>query len=514
MCIGDNYYLLLELNTDSVDLIVTDPPFNSNRDYKAPIGSKAANAAFSDMFDFDDITETQMDLLYNNHVNVVRCIMAGHNKSMQAYLTYMAIRLIEMERVLKPNGSILLHCDDNAVHYLKLLMDAIFGTSNFRNDLIRVRSERTCNGFGRVHDNILFYAGKDAVWNKPANPRENKHNKAFNKSDDRGRYALIALDAPGESKGRSGKPWRGHNPTERGRHWSTPVHGGMCSYIQKHNIIPGWPDAYKTVHDKLDALDDAGLIEWTGGDKPLWGKAKSRRPWLKRYAKSAGDVAVNDVLVDFRGGGKTEYPTEKPLPLLKMLIKATSNPGDVVLDPFCGGGTSLVAASILDRQFIGMDVSKAAYKWTNKKLAKENEGSLFDKPMRMKYGDFRRGYVDTPKWTEYKQYLYSKLPRCYICLARFKLGELQREHIIPTSKGGADKPHNWALACGPCNRAKGIKSVDEAIVAGGHARKHAKKRKMSLHDWIDNIWSARLTKDHVDEIKNPKKPLNGTLKLV
>ena len=168
---GDNLDIMRGMNSECVDLIYLDPPFNSNRNYAAPIGSEAAGAAFKDTWTLSDVDEAWHGEIADREPAIYSIIDAArqsHGKAMKSYLIMMAVRLLELRRVLKPTGSIYLHCDPTASHYLKLLMDAVFGASKFRNEVIWKRTAGRSDGkqFGRVHDVLLFYAGRGTVWNR------------------------------------------------------------------------------------------------------------------------------------------------------------------------------------------------------------------------------------------------------------------------------------------------------------------------------------------------------------
>ena len=230
---GDNLDILRGMNDDCVDLIYLDPPFNSNRDYEAPIGGKAEGASFKDRWSMSDAKEVwhgeiaeQSPALYE----VVRAAGIAHGTKMKGYLIWMAVRLLEMERVLKPTGSIFLHCDDTASAYLKMLMDSIFGQTNFRNEIIwqRTKGRDWGNRFGRVHDTILFYTmSDDYTWETQYVEHDPDYVKRqYNKTDERGRYRSADLTASGVRNGESGQPWRGIEVTPKGQFWRTPTQAG------------------------------------------------------------------------------------------------------------------------------------------------------------------------------------------------------------------------------------------------------------------------------------------------
>ncbi len=367
---GDNLEILREMADERVQLICTDPPFNSGHDYNAFLGdSLAQKKAFTDIWNWDtaaqdtraDIesraytsdTYKALDECLKGYDMVLRHAVSGKNGAMRAYLAFMGPRLAEMHRVLHTKGSIYLHCDATASHYLKCMMDAIFGTENFRNEIIwqRTRAHNDGNQYGRVHDTILFYCkSRQPVWN----PVYTEHNPEYVKrtyryQDERGLYGVHTLDAPGiTQEGESGQPWRGINPSEIGRHWSAPRRNTWPAGVEP-------PDNYESlsVHQKLDVLDTHGLIYW-----PRTGK----KPGFKRYLSTSKGNRVQDVITDInpiasKSKERLGYPTQKPLALYERLIKAASNEGDLVLDPFSGCGTTIDAAHTHSRRWMGIDIT-------------------------------------------------------------------------------------------------------------------------------------------------------------
>ena len=462
---GDNLYVLRGLNSETVDLIYLDPPFNSNRDYAAPIGSEAAGAAFKDTWTLSDV-----DLAWHGEIaeanpalyRVIDAARQAHGKGMQSYLIMMAVRLLEMKRVLKPTGSVYLHCDPTASHYLKLVMDTVFGAGNFQNEIVwkRTAGRSDAKRFGRVHDVLLFYAGPGATWNRQYVAHDPAYvARAYRNEDERGRWRSADLTASGQRPKESGQPWRGVDPGKVGRHWNTPVQGGMNQFIIHRGLIPGWPDAYPGVHARLDALDAAGLIHWPKGGS---------MPSLKRYLESTTGTAVEDV---FTGIGKLEatakekvgYPTQKPSALLERIIKASSNEGDVVLDPFCGCATALVASEKLGRQWIGIDLSVKAQELIRTRMRKElglfSLKAIFrdDVPLRTDMGKL-------PAYQTHKNTLYGRQEGlCAGCKVLFPIRNLTIDHVVARSRGGSDHLENLQLLCGSCNSMKGPKTQEEFL---------------------------------------------------
>ena len=219
---GDNLDIMRGMNSEAVDLIYLDPPFNSNRDYAAPIGSAAAGAAFKDTWTLSDV-----DLAWHGEIaesepalySIIDAAGLGHGKGMKSYLIMMAVRLLEMRRILRPTGSLYLHCDDTASHYLKLVMDSVFGSRNYINNVVwkRATSHNDPKRFGRVLDHLLFYSnGKSPCWNADAvaTPKtEDELLKAYPSRDARGHFRSADLTGAGIRTGQSGEPWRDYSPT-------------------------------------------------------------------------------------------------------------------------------------------------------------------------------------------------------------------------------------------------------------------------------------------------------------
>jgi DNA modification methylase len=258
------------------------------------------------------------------------------DSDMLAYLAMMAPRLSELRRVLKPTGSLYLHCDPTASHYLKLLLDAVFAPTNFRNEIIwkRTTAHSSAKKFGPVHDVLLYYGKSDQVrWNAPRTDYEVEYLDRYYKFDDGdGRlYWRADLCAAGVRHGSSGKPWRGIDPTVKGMHW-------------------------KFTTERLEELDKEGRIYWP---------PKGTMPQYKRYREELKGKAISDVWDDIDrinpvGAERLGYPTQKPQALLERILAASSDEGETVLDPFCGCGTTIAAAQKLNRRWIGIDITHLA----------------------------------------------------------------------------------------------------------------------------------------------------------
>jgi len=363
---GDNLEILRKyIRDDSVDLIYLDPPFNSEADYNIIFrehtgqGPGAQITAFEDTWHWGEESEKALKEVLERHGSLgefldylVRSL--GRN-DLSAYLVMMAVRLLELYRVLKPTGSLYLHCDPTASHYLKVILDHIFGPKNFRNEVIwkRTSAHGSAKRWGPVHDVLLFYTkGPSYTWNRVFQEYDEDYvQKQYRYEDERGRYSPGDLTGKGKTKGQSGQPWRGIDPTTKGRHWAIPTRDNLPSWLE---LPSNWEEM--GVQEKLDYLDAHGLIHWPD---------KGAMPRFKRYYNPSKGVPIVDVITDIppvsaHAKERLGYPTQKPVALLRRIIQASSNPGDVVLDPFCGCGTALAAAEELGRSWIGIDITHLA----------------------------------------------------------------------------------------------------------------------------------------------------------
>ncbi|ODP39452.1 DNA methyltransferase [Sphingomonas turrisvirgatae] len=378
---GDNLDVLREhVPDESVDLIYLDPPFNSNANYnilfKSPDGQQSQSQieAFEDTWHWNDRAEAAFDdVMRSGNTNAFTLLRAmreflGDN-DMMAYLAMMTVRLIELHRVLKPTGSLYLHCDPTASHYLKLLLDGVFGATNFKNEIVwkRTTAHSAARRFGDVHDIILFYSKSgDFTWNEILLPHSDGYSDRYRNEDEKGRvWADDNLTAPGIRNGHSGEAWRGFDVTAKGSHWK-------ISRKAVERIVGADKAASMTTIEKLDLLDADGLIHWprNGGF-----------PRFKRVLSSG--TLVQDVVTDIpplnsQAQERLGYPTQKPLALLERIIDASSNEGDLVLDPFCGCGTAVHAAQKLGRRWTGIDVTHLAIGLIEKRMSDAYPSLQFD----------------------------------------------------------------------------------------------------------------------------------------
>jgi site-specific DNA-methyltransferase (adenine-specific) len=342
---GDNLEILRKYIPDSsIDLIYLDPPFNSKKDYNilfkenGGVESEAQIKAFTDTWHWTQAAEnTYHEVVTKGPLKVGKLIGALHdsigNNDVMAYLVMMTIRLVELHRVLKPTGSLYLHCDPTASHYLKLVLDQIFGPANFRNEIVweRFNFHADAHRWGRLHDVMLSYAKNiHAAKHEPQRrPYEEAYLSSHFKKDEQGRmYRLDNALAKGQGPARVffGKVLE----PPSGTHW-------------------------RWTQENIDRLAAEGRIVLSS----------SGRPQVKRYLDEMPGHTIGDVWTDIpeinsQARERLGCETQKPLTLLERIIKASSNEGDVVLDPFCGCGTAVVAAQKLNRKWIGIDITHLA----------------------------------------------------------------------------------------------------------------------------------------------------------
>ena len=337
---GDCLHVMREdIADESVDSIYLDPPFNSKRLYNAFIGG-AQWVAFDDTWRWSEAVDDWHELAGNVEtapaMEGLRQILG--DGAMLAYLSYMGNRFVECRRALKPTGSIYLHCDPTASHYLKVLMDAIFGEGNFRNEIVwkRTSAHTDAGRMGSVHDVILLFSRSET---STFNPQFADYDADYVRK----RYKHTDPD---------GRRYMDDNLTARG------LRGGGYEYEYK-----GARSVWRVPLETMRKLDAEGRLYFTrrGGVR------------VKRYLDEMKGVAVNDVWTDIapinaRARERLDYPTQKPLALLDRIIRQSSNEGDVVLDPFCGCGTTIHAAQASGRRWIGIDVSVNACKIIERRL--------------------------------------------------------------------------------------------------------------------------------------------------
>lgn len=403
--IADNLDVMRGINSECIDLIYLDPPFKSGKKWKAPIGSPAEGAEFKDIWEDKDIKHEWHGQIAEEHEELYQIIQASeriYDKSMKIYLMAMTMRLFEMHRILKPTGSVYLHCDPTASHYLKMVMDDVFGKNNFRNEIIWGYADRgrTPTGqYPKKHDTILFYT----------RTTKNLFNRQY-----------LALS--------------------------------------DHEI-----------EEKYPHTDENGRFYWHS-------KKQNRKAYYNGQGQNVLSHWTDISIINQIAKERTGYPTQKPIALLKRIIEASTNKGDIVLDPFCGCATACVAAEQLNRQWIGIDISPSAEDITKLRLDAETEQvrltdsnpsqKVIVRTEPPKRTDNMRDPIQIrlPRAESHKHALYGQQEgRCNGCQVLFPFRNMTVDRIVSQKYGGTDRIENLQLLCNACNSTKGTGTHEELI---------------------------------------------------
>ncbi len=463
---GDNLDFLRGMNSQTVHLIATDPPFNKNKDFHATPDSLASGASFQDRWSWrDDVHDEWLIEIQRDQPEVwsiVKTTKDVYGDDMGAYLAFMSVRLLEMHRVLKDDGSLYLHCDTTASHYIKALLDAVFGPRNYRSEITWKRTSAhndTKQGrhqHGRVHDVLFFYTkSEEWTWNPIYTEYDPEYINNFYKytePETSRRYRLGDLTGPGgASKGNPHYELMGVT-----RYWRHSLER-MNQLMAEGRIIQTKPGAVPQYKRYLDEMQGVPLQDLWTDIKPLQSQAKER----------------------------TGYPTQKPLTLYERLILSSSNPGDIVLDPFCGCASTPVAAEHLGRQWIRIDIWDDAYQTVLNRMAKEglivehseaqpgqqtltvaNIHYETNPPKRTDHGEpavlqlqtptGKRAMRFPPPRSQQGRLLLDVGSYCQGCGRDYSFDTrvLEVDHIRPKSDGGSDAYDNLTLLCPPCNKEK------------------------------------------------------------
>ena len=380
---GDNLQVMQDhIPDESVDLVYLDPPFNSNASYnilfreKSGEESPAQIKAFTDTWEWTQETERTYEeeiILHTNTPAEVKEMIAAFRQfigrnALMAYLVMMTPRLVELRRALKPTGSLYLHCDPTASHYLKIVLDTVFGKGRFKNEIVwrRTGTHGKTRRYGPIHDTLLFYTKAETyTWNFPHRPYMKGHVAEYFIQDDHGwktNYYGNVLTGSGLRSGESGQPWQGFDPTAKGRHWAIP--GKLVEEVSEDL-------SQLSQHQKLDRLLELGHVKIIPGQAwPIYERYISPEdgqttPDIWAYQPyTQGTVFGTEAGIDEdvrwlspSDQERLRYQTQKPLALLERIIQTSSNEGDVILDPFCGCGTAVAAAEKLNRQWLGIDIT-------------------------------------------------------------------------------------------------------------------------------------------------------------
>ncbi len=501
---GDNLAFLRGMNSETVHLIATDPPFNKNRDFHATPDSLAKGASFSDRWSWErDVHEEWTDSIIDDWPavwEVITAARAAYGDSMGAFLCWLGVRLMEMHRILRTDGSIYLHCDQTASHYIKAMMDAIFGWKNFRNEIVWQRTNRGHKGsqfaprsYSTNTDTLFFYA-KSRQFNFhidriPIPYDDGYVERTFIHTDRKGRYSRTS---PFRRKGAGARP-------------------NLC--YEYKGINPPYPTGWAVSLDNLKRMDAEGDIEFIDG--------KVYRKVRPKGGKRRSNLWLFDEIGGTLGSERTGYPTQKPLALYERIIKASSNEGDIVLDPFCGCATTTIAAERLGREWVGMDIWDEAHPVTLKRLAEEgmvtpdSEHNLMfphivhyetAPPVRTDDNEVAaptlKLKIQRPQ-EPWQRLTHKQMVRvlaraqksangviCAGCGRVLEVEFMQLDHITPKSDRGENHILNRILLCGPCNRRK-----RDNLTLRGLLRENKKK----AVGWMKDESMAKLVQEHARE---------------
>ena len=445
---GDCLKVMRRMNSGMIDLIYLDPPFNSKKQWDAPVGSAAEGAGFKDKWDSADLKEARLGEIAALHPKLYAVIQSAGlsgGKKDKSYLIYMGERMLEMHRILKDTGSIYLHCDPTMSHSLKLMMDAIFGRNNFRNEIVWGRATKpkhSPKSFGAFTDHILFYAKSSKAQFTPVKlptVAEDKSRFKFTEPETGRRYYLRSLDID-RKDGRKG--------------------GVLVFDGKEFKAKNSWQWGQDTLDTRL--MENPRLVQ-----------AKKGTLYFRQYRDGDPITSLWSDIPPVPPKERTGYPTQKPVALLRRIIKASSSEGDIVLDPFCGCGTACEAAEYAGRRWIGIDASCGA----GVVLVSERRSFAYANEINWRVGDEtlpkrtddgataldpaadKKNTRQTPPLTAkqkeiVKPKLYAKQRgECRGHGGHYRIEDLAIDHIVPRSRGGTNNTRNLQLLCTDCNSA-------------------------------------------------------------
>ena len=449
---GDNLAVMERINSNSVDLIYLDPPFNTNRIFTSSSSRKKSEARFDDIWgdtasikgwNDDWILHIETNRLHVKLHSYLATVKSAHSDTMYHYLVYMAVRLVEMERILKTNGSIYFHCDTSAGHYIKPMMDIIFGRNNFKNEIVWNSAPGPKNNvkkkYGRAHDTIFFYSRRGATFNvQYTMPSDAEMEEKFDLEDENGARYFDDSAHIWRSPGMGARPnlcyeWRGF----------------------RNRAASGW----RLSKEKLEE-------EYQKGNFVIMANGQlQRRKYLDEYDGIPAQDNWTDIAALGGGDENTGYPTQKPLALLDRIIRASSNEGDAVLDPFAGCATTLVAAEKLNRRWIGIDVEPESVAQLRERLG--DVLGLWGVHTHRTDLPKRTDRVEPKVRSDIKDYLYHRQGgTCNGCQRHvpWDLRDIfDLDHIKSRKRGGLDVESNLQLLCRTCNGKKGAGSMAQLL---------------------------------------------------
>ena len=501
---GDNLDFLRGMNSETVHLIATDPPFNKNRDFHATPDSLAKGASFKDRWSWErDVHEEWTDSIIDDWPDVwevITAARAAYGDDMGAFLCWLGVRLMEMHRVLRPDGSIYLHCDPTASHYIKGMLDAIFGWKNFRNEIVWRRIKA---GKQSQHKSIRFGANTDSIFFY-VKSREAEFTPYRDLTEDEARTKFPLTDEAGQ------------------RYYDDSSHIFRPAALgDRPNLCYEWrgfknpnPSGWTMTKERLEE-------EYQKGNFVILPTGKLQR---RKYRHDHQGIKLPNLWDDIPNVGRKErtgYPTQKPLALYERIIKASSNEGDIVLDPFCGCATTTIAAERLGRQWVGMDIWNEAHPVTLKRLAKEGMVTA-DSEHKQMFPHIVHYETAPPVRTDdnemaaptlelriqrpvepWQRLTHKQMVRvlafaqqsnggviCAGCGRVLEVEFMQLDHITPKADRGENHILNRILLCGPCNRRK-----RDNLTLRGLLRENRKK----TVGWMKDEDMAKLIQEHARE---------------
>ena len=482
----DNLAALRGMNSETVDLIATDPPFNTSRNRAGTAGfyvdkwKWGDTGILPDQWKWNEVHPIWLEQVRDENRSLYEVIAAAgqcHGDDIAAFLCFLSVRLLEMHRILKPTGSLYLHCDHAANGYLRMALDAIFGARNFRNEISWRTTPKALSAkqFPRTHDTIFFYnKGRGYTWNPQYEPHSEEYAKSFNHNDEFGAFTPADLSGGKAGSKEAYLPLKGQHPP-RGRAWAPPTRDRFPAAAMAR--IPANYEGLNQL-EKCQALDQAGLIYWSSTGKPYY----------KKYLSTLKGTLLEDIITDISppgSGERTGSPDQKPIVLYERIVRASSNPGDLVLDPFCGCATTLIAAHNLGRRWVGIDRrADAAFHIANRLLSLGINVDAFQAQQQSLLRELQSHcqILDTPPIRtddgDTAPHLAAVYParRKPASMTRQQMMDIlveqwgvvcwgcgfeppdaehfELDHIDPASQGGSNELDNRCPLCGPCNKRK------------------------------------------------------------
>ena len=465
--VADNIHILRGMNSESVDCIATDPPFNAKRVFNAPLGSRSATQRFDDRWRWDEVTDEWQDVIASDHPAIKEIVEAAAEieggsinhrtgkidtgrvkNSIAAYLAYMAPRVVEMKRILKPRGVLFLQCNWEADSYLRLLLDSVFGRDKFIN--VIAWKSHPAKGLAsrrlpRNHGTIFAY-GKTRKWkwNPPYEPYDLELLQRRYTKDELAKLSLADQ-----------KTIRDYGDFDGPRRYQ------LTSLINPNKDRPnltyeflGVTRVWRWTRERMEAAYAAGIIVQ---------KTPRHVPRERRYLDEQPGRPRDDVWLDVTQpeSSDSDWTTRKPVSLYRRLIECATDEGDTVCDPFAGCATTCVAAEQLQREWVGIDIDPVAESVTLERLENETGLNMATAPVTVRKA-LRRSDIPHVPDAKLRQALWARQGRqCanpYCDAESLRATDLELDHRIPRVRGGDDDALNRIGLCGNCNRRKGRKA--------------------------------------------------------